>query len=68
MRTLVRTNIDIDDGLMARAQAATGLSTKKQTVEAGLQLLVQLNDQAKFRELRGKVRWEGDLDAMRRDR
>jgi Arc/MetJ family transcription regulator len=64
----VRTNIDIDDALMARAQAATGLTTKRETVERGLELLVQLGAQAKVRELRGKILWDGDLDEMRRDR
>ena len=64
----MRTNIDIDDDLMARAQAATGLTTKKETVERGLELLVQLGSQAAVRALRGKITWEGDLDEMRRDR
>jgi Arc/MetJ family transcription regulator len=63
----MRTNIDIDDKLMADAQRLTGLPTKKAVVEEALKLLVQLRNQARIRELRGKVRWEGDLDAWRRD-
>ena len=64
----MRTNIEIDDELMAKAIAATGAKTKKAVVEEGLKLLVRLKGQEKLRDLRGKVRWEGDLDEMRRDR
>jgi Arc/MetJ family transcription regulator len=64
----MRTNIEIDDKLMRDALRATGLKTKRDAVEAGLQTLVHLNRQAKIRRLRGKVDWQGDLDAMRTDR
>lgn len=64
----MRTNIDIDDDLLARAMAATGLSTKRATVEAGLRLLVRVREQAKaLADLRG-LGWEGDLDEMRQGR
>ena len=61
----MRTNIVIDDQLMADALKATGLQTKKETVEEGLKVLIKLRRQAKIRSLRGKVKWEGDLDDMR---
>ena len=61
----MRTNIVIDDKLMADALQATGLTTKKEAVEQGLKLLVQKNKQQAIRKLRGKLKWEGDLDAMR---
>jgi len=64
----VRTNIEIDDKLMKDALRATGAKTKREAVELGLKTLVQLRAQAKARELKGKVSWEGDLDAMRADR
>ena len=64
----MRTNIVIDDKLMRQAMAATGLSTKKSVVEAGLQLLVHVKAQAGLRRLRGKVTWEGDLNEMRQGR
>jgi Arc/MetJ family transcription regulator len=64
----MRTNIDIDDALMAEAMAASGLPTKKATVEAALRLLAQLQQQTKIRKLRGKVQWEGDLAEMRTSR
>ncbi len=61
----MRTNIEIDDSLMANALKATGLSTKKEAVELGLKALIKLNKQASIRALRGKLKWEGNLDEMR---
>lgn len=61
----MRTNIVIDDELMANALKASGLATKKDAVEEGLKLLIKLNHQRAVRSLRGKVQWEGDLDEMR---
>jgi len=63
----MRTNIIIDDALMAEALAASGHTTKKETVEEALKLLIALKTQSKIRDFRGKLRWEGDLDAMRLD-
>lgn len=61
----MRTNIVIDDQLMADALKATGLKTKKEAVELGLKLLVKRNQQRDIRNLRGKLNWEGNLDEMR---
>lgn len=61
----MRTNIVIDEGLMADALKATGLKTKREAVERGLQLLVRQNQQQAIRRLRGKLKWEGDLNEMR---
>jgi Arc/MetJ family transcription regulator len=63
----VRTNIVIDDKLMADVLRATGLGTKRETVELGLRTLLRLRRQAELRRLRGKLAWQGDLDSMRRD-
>jgi Arc/MetJ family transcription regulator len=63
----MRTNIVIDDKLMDEALAVTGLRTKREAVELGLRTLVRLHKQAGMRRYRGKLQWEGDLDAMRRD-
>jgi Arc/MetJ family transcription regulator len=63
----MRTNIDIDDTLLAEAMAATGLRTKRKVVEAGLRLLARQKRQADARELFGRVRWEGDLNRERLD-
>jgi len=61
----MRTNIVIDDKLMTDALKATGLRTKKEAVEEGLKLLIRRNKQQAVRKLRGKLKWEGDLDEMR---
>jgi len=63
----MRTNIVIDDQLIADALKLSGLKTKRETVEAGLRLLVQIKRQERIRGHRGKLRWDGNLDAMRRD-
>ena len=64
----MRTNIVIDDALMAETLKATGLSTKREAVEMGLRTLLRLRRQEQIRTLRGKLAWKGDLEAMRLDR
>jgi len=64
----VRTNIDINDRLMRQAMRSSGARTKRAVVEAGLRLLLQTKGQASIRRLRGKVAWQGDLNASRLDR
>jgi Arc/MetJ family transcription regulator len=64
----MRTNIQIDDDLMRSAMKAAGKSTKKETVEEGLRLLVRRKQMSRILELEGKFAWQGDLDAMRRDK
>lgn len=61
----MRTNIEIDERLMAEAMTASGLPTKRATVEAGLRLLARRRRQAGARDLFGRVQWQGDLDAER---
>ena len=63
----MRTNVVIDDDLMARALKLGGYRTKRSALEAGLHLVVQMASQRRLRRLKGKVRWEGNLDEMRRD-
>jgi Arc/MetJ family transcription regulator len=64
----MRTNIVIDDELMRETLRATGLRTKREAVELGLRTVLRLKRQAEIRKFRGKLHWEGDLDAMRTDR
>jgi len=64
----MRTNIDIDDGLMRRAMRTSGARTKRATVEAALRLLILTWGQRSIRRLRGKVRWEGNLQESRQGR
>ena len=63
----MRTNIVIDDNLMANALKVTGLKTKRDVVEEGLKLIILRQNQQVIRGLRGKIKWEGDLDEMRTD-
>lgn len=63
----MRTNIVIRDKLMSQALKLTGFKTKREAVEAGLEMLVKMARQQQIRTARGKLRWDGDLDAMRRD-
>lgn len=63
----MRTNIVIDDELMKEVLKLTGLKTKREAVEQGLKTLLRLKRQEQIRGYRGKLPWEGDLEAMRRD-
>ena len=63
----MRTNIEIDDALMAEAMRASGGHTKRETVERGLRMLVERRAIDDLLALRGTVNWTGDLDGMRRD-
>lgn len=62
----MRTNIDIDDRLLAEAMRVSGCRTKRATVEEGLRLLARSKAYRAVLALRGKVHWEGDPDALRR--
>jgi Arc/MetJ family transcription regulator len=64
----MRTNIEIDDQLMQKAQRLSGLDKKRAVVETALRLLVRIKEQEEILRLAGKVRWEGDLDASRQRR
>jgi Arc/MetJ family transcription regulator len=64
----MRTNIVIDDDLMAETLKATGLKTKREAVELGLRTLLQLRRQAEIRDFRGKLAWQGDFETMRAER
>ncbi|MGB8816941.1 MAG: type II toxin-antitoxin system VapB family antitoxin [Rhizobiaceae bacterium] len=63
----MRTNIEIDDKLMADAMKAMGTKTKRETVEKALEAQIAIKRQHLIRELRGKIEWEGDLDQWRRE-
>ena len=63
----MRTNIVIDDKLMAEAIKLSQLKTKKAVVETGLRLLIQIKKQERIKDLRGKLNWGGDLEKMRLD-
>jgi Arc/MetJ family transcription regulator len=64
----MRTNVVIDDDLMESALKLSGLKTKKDAIEEGLKLLVQVKSQEAIRAFRGKLKWAGSLDEMRLDK
>jgi Arc/MetJ family transcription regulator len=64
----MRTNIEIDDDLMADAQKASGLTTKKETVEEALRLMIRLRKQQEVRSAFGKYPWRGNLARSRKGR
>ncbi|MBB3138049.1 Arc/MetJ family transcription regulator [Rhizobium pisi] len=64
----MRTNIDIDDALLNAAMTATGLATKKATVEEALRSLVEKHSRRNAIANLAGIGWEGDIDEMRNDR
>jgi Arc/MetJ family transcription regulator len=66
MQTM-RITIVIDDDLISEAMKLSGAATKREAVEVGLRLLVRLKRQEWLRRARGRLRWIGNVDEMRRD-
>jgi Arc/MetJ family transcription regulator len=64
----MRVTVNIDENLLREAMRCSGARTKKEAVEAGLRALVGIRAQKGMRRLRGKVKWDGDLDVSRRGR
>jgi Arc/MetJ family transcription regulator len=64
----MRTNIEIDDTLMAEAQRASGQASKKQTVEQALHLMIRLRRQQEVETAFGKYRWRGNIARSRSGR
>ncbi len=61
----MRTNIDIDDKLLAKAMEMSGVKTKKEAVNQALKEWIYRNALKKLEVLRGPGCWEGNLDEMR---
>jgi Arc/MetJ family transcription regulator len=64
----MRTNIDIDDQVLREAQRLTGARTKREAVDIALRDLVARHRRVDILRLRGRVRWEGDLETSRQGR
>jgi Arc/MetJ family transcription regulator len=64
----MRTNIVLDDKLVRRAQKLTGIKTKREVVHEALRALILLREQAEIRNLRGALKWDGDLHEQRLSR
>ena len=63
----MRTNIEIDDKLIAKAMKALKVRTKKEAVNVALQHVVAKDAQRDVLQLRGQIQWRGNLDDMRTD-
>lgn len=61
-----RTNIEIDNDLINQVLKITKLPSIKEAVNYSLKQVVLSNTRKKILALRGKVKWEGDLDEMRK--
>jgi len=64
----MRTNVVLDEELIDEARKLTGIRTKKEVIHEALRALIRLQRQSQVRALRGKLHWEGDLDASRQSR
>ena len=64
----MRTNIVLDDKLIERAQKLTGIKTKREVVHEALRTLILVREQGNVRTVRGKLKWEGDLNELRSSR
>jgi Arc/MetJ family transcription regulator len=63
-----RTNVVLDDRLVMQCQKATGIKTRRGLIDFALHELLRHERQRKVLELRGRVRWQGDLDTWRKGR
>jgi Arc/MetJ family transcription regulator len=64
----MRITIVLDENQIERAQKLTGIKTKSGVVQEALRALILLREQAEVRQLRGKLKWEGNLDEQRQSR
>jgi Arc/MetJ family transcription regulator len=67
MELFMRTQLVINDELMANVLQVTGLKSKREAVEQGLKLLLALKQQEQIKQFKGQLHWEGDLEQMRVD-
>jgi Arc/MetJ family transcription regulator len=64
----MRTNVVLDDELIKFALKLSGLKTKRKAIEEELKLLIDVHRQRRIKGFRGKLRWAGNLNEMRRDK
>lgn len=63
-----RTNVVLDDKLVTQCQKATGIKTRKALIDFALHELLRHERQKKILDLKGRVRWKGDLETWRKGR
>ena len=65
---MIRTNIVIDDKLMEKALEVTGLKTRRERVDHAIRELIRRDHQKRILELKGQIKWEGNLAKLRKSR
>lgn len=68
LKSVMRTNIDINDELLQEAMELSHAKTKKEVVEQALDNYVKMLNRKQILEWPGKVHWEGDLEQMRMEK
>ena len=63
----IRTNIVLDTRLIHTGLKMTGLKTRRELVDFALRELIRHQQQKQLLDLKGRIQWEGDLEAMRTD-
>lgn len=63
-----RTVIDIEDKLLKKAQKLTGINKKVEIVNYAIRRLVEQKEIEKILDLKGKIKWEGNFEEMRKGR
>jgi len=64
-----RTTIVLDDGLIKRAMQVSGAKSRREAVDRALREMVARGSVYRaLRKLKGKMPWDGDVDAWRRRR
>ena len=61
----MRTNVEINDNLMDEVLRLGKIRTKREAIDQALQYFVRLLKQQGMLNLKGKIKWDGDLDDMR---
>lgn len=64
----MKTHIELDDELLEQVFQLGGFATKKAAVNTALAEYAKLLKRRELLEMRGQVRWEGDLAALRASR
>ena len=64
----MRTNVVLDESLIEKAKALTGIKTMRGVIGEALRVLIQLREQSQVHDLRGQIPWEGDLAVLREAR
>ena len=59
----MRTNIEIDEKLIANAQKLGNIKTKKAVIKKALQLFIKIENQKKVLDLRGKVSFFENIES-----